>query len=74
MWKRYYDIIAKIKELAIQGDIQANNFIKTLNQAIEKRDISKLHKIEVNLIDNAYKIDNGFGFLLKHEYTDLDDV
>jgi hypothetical protein len=43
-----YDIMAKIKELASQGDGQASAFIKQLNNAIRNKNI-KFEKKTTNL-------------------------
>lgn len=66
-----YDIIAKIRELASQGDPQASTFVNNLNNAIETKNIPNLQKIEENLLEDAHKEANGYGFLSLHEYTDL---
>ncbi|MBX9253767.1 hypothetical protein H1Q63_07355 [Desmonostoc muscorum CCALA 125] len=66
-----YDIIAKIRELASQGDPQASKFVENLNKAIETKNIPNLQKIEENLLEDAHKEDDGYGLLSLHEYTDL---
>jgi hypothetical protein len=69
-----YDVIAKIRELAGQGDSDAAAFVRDLDDAIAQHArgdaaaIPRLLKIENDLLDKAL---TKFEFLSRQEYTDL---
>ena len=63
-----YDIISKARELAAQGEAAPEDFVKELDNAIEKNDKPKFLKIESNLLHKAYK---DLQLLAPHEYTAL---
>ena len=63
-----YDIISKARELAAQGEAAPGDFVKELDNAIEKNDKPKFLKIESNLLNKAYK---DLQLLAPHEYTAL---
>jgi hypothetical protein len=69
-----YDIIAKIRELAGQGDPDAAAFVRDLDDAIAQQArgdaaaIPRLLKIENDLLDKAL---TKFEFLSRQEYVDL---
>jgi hypothetical protein len=69
-----YDLIAKIRELASQGDTEAGAFVKELDEAIEQHvrgeagAVPRLQKIENDLLDKGF---NQFEFLSRQEYIDL---
>ena len=62
------DIIAKIRELASQGDNNANSTIRQLDSAIEANNLTQLQKIENNLLQKAKE---EFEFLSVSEHEDL---
>ncbi|MEJ7862405.1 MAG: hypothetical protein WKF90_12315 [Pyrinomonadaceae bacterium] len=62
------DIISKIRELALQGDSNANSQITLLESAILSKNISQLQKIENELLGKAH---NDFEFLSSQEFGDL---
>jgi hypothetical protein len=70
-----YDLIAKIRELAGQGDTEAGAFVAELDAAIEQQArgdaaaVPRLQKIENDLLDKAL---NQFEFLSRQEYVDLE--
>ena len=55
-----FDIFAKLRELASLGESAAIVFVKELDEAIEKRNIAKLQKIETTLLEESQKIVNIF--------------
>ena len=69
-----YDIISKVRELAGQGEAEAETLVTELDDAIERQSqgdfsaIPRLQKIENDLLDKAL---NKFEFLSRQEYTDL---
>lgn len=63
-----YDIIAKTRELAVQGEPAPGDFVKELDTAITKNDKSTLQKIEGNLLDKAHK---DLQLLAPHEHDAL---
>ena len=63
-----YDIIAKIRELASQGERSAEAFVKELDTAVENSNIVQLQIIEENLLKKAHE---EFEFLSDHEQEDL---
>lgn len=64
-----YDIISKIRELAMLGDTAAAAFESNLNEAIENRAISRLQGIENSILNQAR---DQFQLLAIHEHDDLD--
>jgi len=66
-----YDIIAKIREIADQGDGKAKTLIEDLNKYIKNSDIRKLQEFEGNLLDNAK---DDFEFINPSEYNHLTRV
>lgn len=70
-----YDIISKLRELALQGDKAATSFVADLDNAIEANGrgdpaaVSRLQKIENELLTKALK---DFEFLSPQEHSDLD--
>jgi hypothetical protein len=69
-----YDLYAKIRELAAQGDADAKAFVKELDAAIDQNSrgedgaVPRLQKIENSLLDKAQE---DFEFLSRQEHTDL---
>jgi hypothetical protein len=63
-----FDIIAKIRELASDGDAAAEQFTNKLDQEIQAKAITKLQQIESSILDEAR---DKFEFLSTTEYTDL---
>jgi hypothetical protein len=63
-----YDIIAKLRELANQGDKQAIEWVTKLDNAIKNKHVSRLQTLEEELLDKAHK---DFELLAPHEYEDL---
>lgn len=63
-----FDIISKIRELALQGDALANSLIVELDNAISAHNLKKLQTLEDDLLRRA-KVD--FEFLSGQEYSDL---
>ena len=66
-----YDIIAKIRELASQGDKMALAFVADLDNAITNKNITQLSFIESGLLDKAH---DDYEFLSTHEYSDLERI
>lgn len=64
-----YDIITKIRELAVKGDRAAETFVNKLDIAIANADVTQLSVIENGLLKKAYE---EFEFLSKHECSDLE--
>lgn len=70
-----YDIISKIRELSLQGDVQARAFIERVDKAISLRVASpveskkKLQAIEGELLTAAHAT---FEFLTDHELRDME--
>ncbi len=64
-----YDIIAKARELAVQGEAVPKAFIAKLDGAMTAKDIKTLMAIEVDLLVTAR---DDFQFFAPHEFTDLD--
>ena len=64
-----YDIIAKIRELAGQGDRQALAFTSGLDAAIGSKSASKLQAIEDKLLKEAR---DSYEFLSAREHDDLE--
>ena len=69
-----YDIISKVRELATQGEAEAQALVTELDDAIEKQSqgdtsaIPRLQRIENDLLDKAL---SKFEFLSRQEHTDL---
>jgi hypothetical protein len=63
-----YDLLSKIRELALDGDNDARVYITTLDAAIENHAIQKVQKIENELVDDAA---SRFQLLSPHEATDM---
>jgi len=63
-----FDIISKIRELALQGDGAAKKVIDNLDKAIAIKDIRQLQSLEDDFLKKAH-ID--FEFLSPHEFLDL---
>lgn len=63
-----YDIIAKARELAAQGEAAPQAFITELDAVIASNDIPKRQSIERQLLDTAYK---KLQLLALHEYDAL---
>lgn len=63
-----YDIIAKARELAAQGEGVPGAFVKELDSAIAANNVTKLQQIESGILERA---NTDFGFFAPHEYTDL---
>jgi hypothetical protein len=69
-----YDIISKVRELAGQGEPEAQALVTELDDAIERQSqgdlsaIPRLQKVENDLLDRAL---NKFEFLSRQEHTDL---
>lgn len=63
-----YDIIAKARELAAQGEAAPGAFVTELDVAIAASDIPKLQKIERELLNKA---NNDLQLLAPHEYAAL---
>ena len=63
-----YDIIAKARELATQGEAAPQAFVKELDDAIDAGDKRKLQTIEAELITNA---DSDLQLLAPHELDAL---
>ena len=64
-----YDIIAKVRELASQGEKLPQGFIKELDSAIQSNNIKKQMEIEANLLARA---NNDFQLFAPHEYKALE--
>lgn len=64
-----YDIISKIKELNIQEDPQAKQYVNKIDTAIENNDINTFLSIEQDVLEVAY---NKFEFLSFQEHKDLE--
>src|SRR3954454_9428949 len=70
-----YDIIAKVRELAVQGDAAAVAFVTTLDNAIAQLAtnhalaVKTLQGIENDLLNQAL---NTFEFITPQEHVDLD--
>ncbi len=64
-----YDIIAKARELASQGERAPQKFIRELDEAIAKKDRKKMQLIENSLLTTAK---DGFQFFAPHECDDLE--
>ena len=63
-----FDIIAKARELAGQGEAAPKAFVKKLDDAIEANDKRKLQTIEAELLTNA---NSDLQLLAPHEYDAL---
>ena len=63
-----YDIIAKTRELAGQGEVASIKFIKEVDNAIEHKGKQKLQKIENELLTTA---NDKLQLLLPHEHEGL---
>ncbi|MBN9523430.1 hypothetical protein J0H58_33785 [bacterium] len=69
-----YDIISKVRELAGQGEPEAQALVSELDDAIEKQShgdlsaIPRLQKVENDLLDKSL---NKFEFLSRQEHNDL---
>jgi hypothetical protein len=63
-----YDIIAKIRELNIQGDNNAKTFMTNMGKWIKDKQIIKLQELEQNLLKMAH---DDFEFLSDYERDDL---
>ena len=63
-----YDIIAKVRELAGQGEAAPRDFVKKLDTAIAKNELRQLQNIESRLLDSAY---NDLDLLAPHEHMSL---
>ena len=63
-----YDIIAKTRELAGQGEAAPREFVKELDDAIEANNKRKLQTIEAELLTKA---NNDLQLLVPHEYSAL---
>ena len=63
-----YDIIAKTRELAGQGEAAPREFVKELDDAIEANNKRKLQTIEAELLT---KSNNDLQLLVPHEYSAL---
>lgn len=63
-----YDIVAKIRELAANGDPNAGSFIGNFDLQVQKRNIPKMLEIEDGLLDTAKK---DFELINDHEHEDL---
>ncbi len=66
-----YDIIAKARELANQGEAGPKAFVEELDKAIADKNVRKQQKIEAELLEKA---DKEFQLLAPHEYTALDRI
>ncbi|MBA4063090.1 MAG: hypothetical protein C0501_05150 [Isosphaera sp.] len=70
-----YDVIAKLRELAVQGDRAAQGFVAELDAAVEANGrgdpgaVPRLQKIEGDLLGRALR---EFELLSPHEHVDLD--
>lgn len=64
-----FDLIGKIRQLGAVGDAAANDFIRTLDQAIEGDSTSKLLAIERTLLTVAHET---FEFIEPRELEELD--
>ena len=64
-----FDLIAKIRQLAASGDAAANDFIRTLDQAIEADNTNRLLRIERNLLTVAHET---FEFIEHRELKELE--
>jgi hypothetical protein len=64
-----YDIIAKMRELAIQNDRNALQYVSKIESAIVNQSIPQLSKIEDDLLKVACE---DFGFLSKQQFSDLE--
>ena len=63
-----YDIVAKARELAAQGEAAPKEFVDRLDNAIKNNDKGKLQKFESELLTKANR---DFQLLAPHEYTAL---
>lgn len=63
-----YDIISKIKEIAEQGDKQAQKEVKGLEKYIENKQIKDLQNFENEILDKAFE---NFEFISEIEYKHL---
>lgn len=63
-----YDIIAKARELANQGEAAPKAFVDELDNAIEQENVRKQQKIEAELLEKA---NTDFQLLALHEYKAL---
>lgn len=66
-----YDIIAKARELASQGEVAPRVFVEKLDTAVAARDIAALQQIENKLLITAK---DDFQFFAPHEFEDLNRV
>lgn len=64
-----YDLIAKLRELASQGEVAPKAFVKDLDKAIQVQDIRKLQMIENQLLQKA---NSEFKLLAPHELIALE--
>lgn len=64
-----FDLIAKIRQLTAVGDAAAIDFIRTLDQAIERDSTSRLLGIERNLLEVAHET---FEFIEQRELKELE--
>ncbi|MFN7893689.1 MAG: hypothetical protein ACK5OC_25605 [Pirellula sp.] len=64
-----YDIVVKIRELAVQGDVGASTFVTSLDNAIKGRNVVQLQKIESDILEVAR---NDFEFISDREKVELD--
>jgi hypothetical protein len=64
-----YDIVAKIRELAVQGEASASTFVNNLDNAIRSRNIVQLQQIESNILEAAR---NDFELISDREKVELD--
>jgi hypothetical protein len=64
-----FDLIGKIRELAVAGDGGAADFIRTLERAIDGNDRNKLLQIERDLLREAR---DRFEFIEHREYVELE--
>lgn len=64
-----YDIIAKARELATQGEAMPKAFITKLDTAVASKDIKTMMSMETELLTSAR---DDFQFFAPHEFTDLE--
>ena len=66
-----YDIIAKARELASQGEAAPRAFVNKLDEAILANDVRKQQTIEYELLEKA---NSDFQLLAPHEYSALERI
>ena len=66
-----YDLIAKVRELASQGEKATRAFVEQVDKAITRNDVRELQRIENKLVEKASR---EFQLLAPHEYIALDRI